>query len=70
MKARPKQPPTPPPPPEETDAIKCPDCGCSDTRVFKTRRTIGGRIRRTRECRNCGRHFSTFEARSWITKGH
>ena len=41
--------------------IRCPRCGCSHFWVTHTQRTRGGRIRRRRECRHCGRPMITFE---------
>jgi len=41
--------------------IECPRCGCRHLRVIYTRRAIGGRIMRRRECRNCGRRMTTYE---------
>jgi len=42
--------------------IECPSCGCMNFRVLYTRRSIGGRILRRRECRNCERRVTTYEA--------
>lgn len=41
--------------------IRCPSCGCRDLRVVETRATARGKIRRRRECRNCGRRITTAE---------
>lgn len=41
--------------------IACPRCGCRDLRVIYTRHQRGGRIRRRRECRHCGRRITTDE---------
>ena len=50
------------PPEELVDVgIRCPGCGCKDLRVYYTRSLTGGRIRRRRICRNCGRMVSTTE---------
>lgn len=45
---------------ERTDGIPCAECGCRHSYVIRTER-IGGSIRRTRRCRNCGRTFYTIE---------
>jgi transcriptional regulator NrdR family protein len=44
--------------------LACPGCGCAHFRVLYTRRSIGGRILRRRECRHCGRRVTTYEAAS------
>ncbi len=42
--------------------MKCPFCGCSDSRVIDSRPTDEGeRIRRRRECTKCGKRFTTYE---------
>ena len=42
--------------------MKCPFCGCSDSKVVDSRPTEDGeRIRRRRECIGCGKRFTTFE---------
>lgn len=41
--------------------ICCPRCGCPDLRVTRTMRLPGGRVRRYRECRHCGRRVCTLE---------
>ena len=42
--------------------MKCPFCGCSDSRVIDSRPTDEGeRIRRRRECMKCGKRFTTYE---------
>ncbi|MCK5017591.1 MAG: hypothetical protein KAS32_11030 [Candidatus Peribacteraceae bacterium] len=46
--------------------MKCPKCHAiqfSDGKknVIETRRTTGGTIRRRRECRACGKRFTTIE---------
>lgn len=41
--------------------IECPACGCRHFHVLYTRRAIGKRILRRRECRNCGRRITTYE---------
>lgn len=42
--------------------MKCPFCGTADTGVLESR-TIedGGEIRRRRECKKCGKRFTTLE---------
>ncbi|MFP3896304.1 MAG: transcriptional regulator NrdR [Anaerolineales bacterium] len=40
--------------------MKCPFCGSSDSRVVDTR-DIRDRIRRRRECKDCGQRFTTYE---------
>ena len=39
----------------------CPECGGS-THVVETRDKSDGRVRRRRECLDCGAHFTTTEA--------
>jgi len=41
--------------------ISCPGCGCCETRVIRTRSDRPGRIRRTRQCKACGKRTETFE---------
>jgi len=42
--------------------MKCPFCGCLDSRVLDTRSTDEGEvIRRRRECPQCDRRFTTYE---------
>lgn len=40
--------------------MKCPYCGNSETDVIETRYTEGA-TRRRRECKNCGKRFTTYE---------
>ncbi len=43
--------------------MKCIVCGCEDSRVIDSRSADEGRsIRRRRECVNCGKRFTTYEA--------
>jgi hypothetical protein len=42
--------------------IECPACGCRHFHVLYTRRAVGKRILRRRECRNCGRRITTYES--------
>lgn len=42
--------------------MKCPKCGCSESKVIDTRPTDDGfKIRRRRECMECGYRFTTYE---------
>jgi len=41
--------------------LECPKCGCRHFRVLHTRSVTPSRIRRRRECRNCGRRVTTYE---------
>ena len=42
--------------------MKCPYCSCEDSKVVDSRPTDEGeRIRRRRECFNCGKRFTTYE---------
>jgi len=41
--------------------LECPKCGCGHFRVLYTRRALGGRLLRRRECRYCGRRITTYE---------
>ena len=41
--------------------LECPRCGCAHFRVLYTRRALGGRLLRRRECRHCGRRITTYE---------
>lgn len=45
---------------EASDGIPCAECGCRHSYVIRTER-IGEVVRRTRECRNCGKRFFTSE---------
>ncbi|RPI81170.1 MAG: hypothetical protein EHM42_09725 [Planctomycetaceae bacterium] len=47
--------------PDEPVGIVCRQCGCADLRVWRTRRMRGGRIRRERVCRHCGKRTVTTE---------
>ena len=43
--------------------MKCPFCGATDTKVIDSRPSIDDlRIRRRRECIDCGKRFTTYEA--------
>jgi transcriptional repressor NrdR len=41
--------------------MKCPACGSGSTHVIDTVREPNGGIRRRRECKTCGKRFSTVE---------
>lgn len=42
--------------------MKCPFCACEESKVIDSRPTDEGeRIRRRRECINCGKRFTTYE---------
>ena len=42
--------------------MKCPFCGFEESKVIDSRPTDEGqRIRRRRECLNCGKRFTTYE---------
>jgi len=41
--------------------LRCRKCGGQHLRVLYTRRALGGKLIRRRECRNCGKRFSTWE---------
>ena len=42
--------------------MKCPYCGCEDSKVIDSRPTDEGeRIRRRRECTKCGKRFTTYD---------
>ena len=43
------------------EGITCRQCGCRHFRVVYTRAARRGRIRRRRECRNCGHRITTIE---------
>lgn len=52
--------------------VICPSCGCA-TRTLETRAAeAGAAVRRRRECRECGRRFTSFERRepepAWVIK--
>lgn len=47
--------------PDERRGLACPKCGCEHFRVVYTRRALGGKIVRSRECRHCGRRVITYE---------
>ncbi len=41
--------------------MKCPKCGCQDSKVIDSRPTDGSGIRRRRECTSCAYRFTTYE---------
>ena len=42
--------------------MRCPYCGCEDSKVIDSRPTDEGEcIRRRRECTSCGKRFTTYE---------
>ena len=42
--------------------MKCPECGCEESKVIDSRPTDENeRIRRRRECVQCGKRFTTYE---------
>lgn len=44
-----------------TGGLSCRSCGCRHLPVLYTRPHPGGKIKRVRECRNCGRRTTTIE---------
>ena len=46
---------------ENTRGIECRKCGCRHFYVIYTRRGSGGKLIRRRECRHCGKRFTTWE---------
>ena len=45
-----------------SDFVKCPFCSFSESKVIDSRPTDEGeKIRRRRECMNCGKRFTTYE---------
>lgn len=44
------------------DGLACPACGCRHLPVLFTRPHPGGKIRRVRECRHCGRRVISYES--------
>lgn len=45
----------------EPTGLVCANCGCQHFLVERTEHLAGGRIRRHRYCRNCGRRKTTIE---------
>ena len=48
--------------PAEGYGLECPKCGCRHFTVVYTRPGWGGKIKRRRACRNCGRRITTYES--------
>lgn len=47
---------------EGSDFVKCPFCSFAESKVIDSRPTDEGeKIRRRRECMNCGKRFTTYE---------
>lgn len=46
---------------EDQVGIACPSCGCKHVPVYDTRPAAKGKRRRLRQCRHCGRRFTTVE---------
>jgi len=46
---------------EQERGVRCPKCHCGHVPVLYTRKVANGGIRRRRECRACGRRFTTYE---------
>jgi len=46
--------------PASKRCLACPGRGGAHFRLLYTRRSIGGRILRRRECRHCGRRVTTY----------
>jgi hypothetical protein len=47
------------PPEQDQRGLECRKCGCKHFRVIYTRPALGGRLVRRRECRHCGKPFTT-----------
>jgi len=47
------------PPEQDQRGLECRKCGCKHFRVIYTRPALGGRLVRRRECRHCGKRFTT-----------
>ena len=52
---------TPPAGPETHVGLRCQRCGHQKFHVVYTRRAAGSKVVRRRECRHCGRRFTTWE---------
>ena len=46
---------------EKNYGLECRRCGCRHFYVIYTRRVLGGKLMRRRECRNCGKRMTTVE---------
>ncbi|HNO80614.1 MAG TPA: hypothetical protein PKN33_21410 [Phycisphaerae bacterium] len=49
------------PDPQERRGLACPKCGSNHFFVVYTRRVLGSKIMRSRECKHCGRRVITYE---------
>lgn len=47
--------------PNDDRGLRCLQCGCGHFHVVYTRKAIGGKLVRRRECRHCGRRVTTWE---------
>jgi len=47
--------------PAEQVGLECRGCGCRHFDTVETRKVTGGRVRRRRECRHCGKRITTIE---------
>ncbi len=45
---------------ERRNSMKCPECGCEESKVIDSRPTEN-KVRRRRECIQCGARFTTYE---------
>jgi len=52
----------------ESRGISCPACGCRHFYTTHTEPLRGGRVRRRKVCRYCGRKIVTYESPSGRTK--
>ena len=49
-------------PEKDKQSMKCPSCGCLESRVIDSRQNVdANNIRRRRECMACQKRFTTFE---------
>lgn len=47
---------------DKPDGVRCPRCGCGDSKVIDSRgRVVNGWWRRRRECMKCGTRWTTTE---------
>jgi len=49
--------------PKQQKGLECRNCGCRHFRVVYTRYSADSKITRRRQCRNCGKRFTTWEKR-------
>jgi len=47
---------------QDKRGLECRSCGCRHSRVIYTRPGWGAKLIRRRECRDCGKRFTTYEA--------